>query len=37
VTALRDSKNAAGPVLVFRPATLVCFLDGVQRGTFDVR
>lgn len=34
--ALRDSKNPAGPALVFSASEWSCFLDGAKNGEFDV-
>ncbi|WP_214109311.1 DUF397 domain-containing protein [Acrocarpospora catenulata] len=36
IVAVRDSKNPAGPALVFTPAEWVAFLDGVRSGEFDL-
>ena len=36
VVQLRDSKDRSGPVLAFTPAEWTTFLDGAQRGEFDV-
>ncbi|HST66341.1 MAG TPA: DUF397 domain-containing protein [Mycobacteriales bacterium] len=33
--AVRDSKDAAGPVLRFTPAEWAAFLAGVRAGDFD--
>lgn len=33
--ALRDSKNPAGPALMFTGAELGAFLEGAKRGEFD--
>jgi Domain of unknown function (DUF397) len=33
---VRDSKNAAGPVLQFTPAEWRAFLGGVRNGEFDI-
>lgn len=33
--AIRDSKNPAGPVLMYTPAELSAFLDGAKKGEFD--
>jgi hypothetical protein len=33
---VRDSKDPAGPVLVFTPHEWRCFLDGVRRDEFDL-
>ena len=33
---VRDSKDRSGPVLAFTPAEWATFLDGAQRGEFDV-
>jgi hypothetical protein len=33
--ALRDSKDPAGPVLVYTPAEFAAFLDGARNGEFD--
>jgi hypothetical protein len=32
--AVRDSKNPAGPTLVFTPHEWDCFLDGAHNGEF---
>ena len=32
--ALRDSKNPAGPALVFTAHEWECFLDGAEKGEF---
>ena len=34
--AVRDSKNPAGPVLVFTSAEWDAFVDGAKDGEFDV-
>lgn len=36
VVAVRDSKNPAGPVLIFTPAEWNAFLAGVRGGEFDL-
>jgi hypothetical protein len=36
VVAVRDSKDQAGPVLVFTPAEWSAFVDGVKSGELDV-
>jgi len=33
--AVRDSKNPAGPVLVFTPGEWAAFVGGVKDGEFD--
>jgi hypothetical protein len=33
--AMRDSKDPAGPVLVYTPAEFAAFLDGARNGEFD--
>ncbi|GDY30066.1 DUF397 domain-containing protein [Gandjariella thermophila] len=33
--AVRDSKNPAGPMLVFAGGTLTSFLDAAKQGAFD--
>ena len=33
---VRDSKNPNGPVLSFTPTEWEAFLDGVQKGEFDL-
>ncbi len=33
--ALRDSKDASGPILVYTPAEWSAFLDGAKKGEFD--
>ena len=35
VVATRDSKDAAGPVLLFAPSQWAAFTSGVQAGQFD--
>jgi hypothetical protein len=35
VVAVRDSKDQAGPVLVFTPAEWSAFVDGVKSGEVD--
>ncbi|MEU8249943.1 DUF397 domain-containing protein [Nonomuraea sp. NPDC048916] len=35
VVAVRDSKDPAGPVLVFTSHEWACFLDGASRGEFN--
>jgi hypothetical protein len=35
--AVRDSKDAQGPVLLFTPVEWQAFLDGVRVGDFDLR
>jgi hypothetical protein len=35
VVAVRDSKDSAGPVLVFGPSSWSRFLAGVRGGSFD--
>ncbi len=32
--AVRDSKNPAGPVLIFTTFEWDCFVDGVEKGEF---
>jgi len=34
--AVRDSKNPAGPVLVFTPAEWDAFVAGAKDGEFDI-
>lgn len=34
--AVRDSKDAAGPVLVFTPGEWDAFVDGAKDGEFDL-
>jgi Domain of unknown function (DUF397). len=36
VISVRDSKNPAGPALVFTPGEWSAFVNGVKRGEFDV-
>ena len=36
VVQVRDSKNRNGPLLNFTPREWAAFLDGVQRGEFDL-
>jgi Domain of unknown function (DUF397) len=36
IIAVRDSKNRAGPVLVFTPAEWEAFTAGVRGGEFDL-
>ncbi len=36
VVAVRDSKNPAGPALVFAPAAWAAFTDDVRSGQFDL-
>jgi hypothetical protein len=36
VVAVRDSKNPAGPVLVFTPSEWRAFVDGAKDGEFDL-
>jgi hypothetical protein len=33
--AIRDSKDPAGPVLMYTPAELHAFIDGAKNGEFD--
>ena len=33
--AMRDSKDPAGPVLVYTPVEFAAFLDGARSGEFD--
>lgn len=33
--ALRDSKDPAGPILMYTPAEWHAFLDGAKKGEFD--
>lgn len=33
--AMRDSKDPSGPMLIFTPHEIVCFLDGSKKGEFD--
>lgn len=33
--AIRDSKQLAGPVLMYTPAEWRAFLDGAKKGEFD--
>ena len=35
--AVRDSKNPAGPALIFTPAEWDAFVGGAKDGEFDVR
>lgn len=35
-TAVRDSKNPTGPVLVFTPKEWDAFVDGAKGGEFDL-
>jgi hypothetical protein len=37
VTAVRDSKNPAGPVLTFAPTGWTNFLSAIKSGDFDAR
>lgn len=34
--AVRDSKNPAGPVLMFSPREWVAFIGGIRAGEFDL-
>ncbi|MCP2256319.1 protein of unknown function (DUF397) [Streptoalloteichus tenebrarius] len=36
VAAVRDSKNPAGPALVFAPAAFTAFVDSVKAGRLDL-
>lgn len=36
VVAVRDSKDQAGPILVFTPAEWSAFVDGIKGGKLDV-
>jgi hypothetical protein len=36
VVAVRDSKNPAGPALVFTPTEWAAFVGGVKDGEFDL-
>jgi hypothetical protein len=36
IVAVRDSKNPAGPALVFAPAEWAAFTAGVRSGEFDL-
>jgi hypothetical protein len=36
VVAVRDTKNRAGGMLTFTPATWRVFIDGVKNGEFDL-
>lgn len=36
VIAVRDSKNPAGPALIFTPAEWAAFIDGVKDGEFNL-
>jgi hypothetical protein len=37
IIAVRDSKNAGGPALVFTPSEWDAFVDGAKDGEFDVQ
>jgi hypothetical protein len=37
IVAVRDSKDTAGPALVFGVVEWAAFLDGVREGDFDLR
>lgn len=36
IVAVRDSKDPAGPALVFTPHEWACFLAGARDGEFDL-
>lgn len=33
--AVRDSKDPAGPILMYTPAEFSAFIDGAKKGEFD--
>ena len=36
VVAVRDSKNPAGPKLVFAKASVAAFVEGIKAGRYDL-